>query len=36
MKNPTANTANVESSGTRELPEPLGNTWPAMYVARKV
>ncbi len=29
MKKPTAKTAKVESSGTRELPEPLGKNWSA-------
>ncbi len=36
MKNPTANTANVASSGTRESSAFLGKTWSAMKVARKV
>lgn len=30
MKNPTANTANVDSSGTSELSAPLGKTAAAM------
>ena len=30
MKKPTANTANVDSSGTSELSALLGTTWSAM------
>lgn len=30
MKKPTANTANVDSSGTSELSALLGKTWAAM------
>lgn len=36
MKKPTAKTAKVESSGTRESPAPDGKTCRAMWVARKV
>ncbi|GAA2761562.1 hypothetical protein GCM10010103_06030 [Streptomyces paradoxus] len=36
MKKPTANTANVDSSGTSELSALWGKTWSAMQVARNV